>query len=101
MKKGALRTYVMDKFGPAGFTRNRKIRISVLRKLKASGSAITRRRANFALNFRKRARKGERGSAAVSAAILLIILVLFIIGMGKIGITFADIVHAFKVFFGM
>ncbi len=93
--------YVMDKFGQAGFTGDGKIRISVLRKLRASGSKITRRRANFALNFRKRTRKRDGGNTSISVAILLIILVLFVIGMGKIGVTFAEIVHAFKVFFGM
>jgi hypothetical protein len=57
MKKGALEQTVKRKYGAAGFTTGGKIKTSVLNSLKKGGSAITRKRANFALNIRKRRSK--------------------------------------------
>ena len=57
MKKWALTLYVLKNFAGAGFTRKGDIKVSVLKKLKNSRSKVTRSRANFALNNRK---KGER-----------------------------------------
>jgi hypothetical protein len=44
----------------AGVKKNQKIPVSKLRKMKKSRSAKTRRRATFALNARKWARKRRR-----------------------------------------
>jgi hypothetical protein len=54
MKKGALTQTVKRKYGADEFTKTGKIKMSVLNALRKSGSAITRKRANFALNIRKR-----------------------------------------------
>ena len=54
MKTGALTAIVRKKFGKKGFTKGGDIKIPVLEKLKKSPSPITRKRANFALNIRRR-----------------------------------------------
>lgn len=54
MKKGALKQTVLRKFGKDGFTSSGDIKVSVLEKLKKSSSPITRKRANYALNMKRR-----------------------------------------------
>ncbi len=62
MKKGALTNYVKEKFGKKGFTKDGDIRVSVLKDLKENGSPVTKKRANYALNMRrkKHGKKGKR-----------------------------------------
>ena len=54
MKKGALTQTVLRKFGRDGFTSSGDIKVSVLEKLKKSPSPITRKRAGYALNMKRR-----------------------------------------------
>jgi len=98
MKKNALRTYVMKVFGPEGFTKRGTIKVSLLKKLKATGSKITSSRANYALNARKWKRRGDRGSVTISIAVVLVILVLFVVFADKLGLSLGVIIHDFKVF---
>jgi hypothetical protein len=62
MKNGALTETVLRKFGRSGFTEGGHIKVSVLKSLKKSPSKVTRKRATFALNVRKKKpgkRKGD------------------------------------------
>ena len=61
MKDGALTETVLRKFGRSGFTKKGTIKISVLKHLKGSKSKVTRKRANFTLNVRKRKQGKGKG----------------------------------------
>ena len=54
MKKGALRKEVKDRYGNKGFTKKGDIKMSVLHELKKNGDKTTRKRANYAINIRRR-----------------------------------------------
>lgn len=61
LEKGALTDYIKREYGEDGFTRDNKIKLDVLRSLKKgkktpkghTPNTKTRKRANFAINFRK------------------------------------------------